>query len=94
VIWFAYLSDIGIRYLAILGILILTNDISGRSRCIAMQRHNNYFGRRSRNGKPAIMGLLTVTLTCNIQNRNILELFTENIGLYRPGLLAFSVLPR
>jgi len=70
-----------------------TNNISERSLRTAVQWRKTAFGNRSRNGEIATARLLTVAGTCNIQNRNILEFFTETVRLHRAGLPTPSLLP-
>lgn len=70
-----------------------TNNISERTLRIAVQWRKISFGNRSRRGEIATSRLLTVSQTCKLQERNVLEYLTAAVKCHRRGVAAPSLLP-
>ena len=63
-----------------------TNNISERGIRPAVQWRKVCFGNRNDKGAIVTGRLLTVTRTCWLQNKNLLEFLTKAIDSYRKGL--------
>jgi len=58
-----------------------------------VQWRKTSFGNRSEKGEKATARLLTVSGTCRMQKKNVLEFLTEAVQAHRKGLAAPSLLP-
>jgi len=70
-----------------------TNNRAERAERTAVQWRKISFGNRSAEGELAVARLLTVTRTCQLQQRNALDYLSQAIRCYRLHQPVSSLLP-
>ena len=70
-----------------------TNNAAERALRTAVQWRKIMFGNRSNDGEIAVARLLTVTRTCQMQQRNALVYLTAAIHAHRRRQIVASLLP-
>jgi hypothetical protein len=71
-----------------------TNNSAERAQRPAVQWRKTSFGNRSAEGELAVSRLLTVTQTCRMQKRHVLNYLSQAIACYRRKQLVPSLLPK
>lgn len=71
-----------------------TNNSAERALRTAVQWRKIMFGSRSAEGEVAVARLLTITRTCQMQQRNALAYLTDAIRCHRRGQAVASLLPK
>lgn len=71
-----------------------TNNSAERAQRPAVQWRKTSFGNRSAEGELAVSRLLTVTQTCRMQKRHVLDYLSQAIECYRRKQPVLSLLPK